>query len=209
TALADSLDTLTSGMFLVDATSHIAYANVSGQVLLREAKVLRATGGRLGAVDPAADQVLSDAFMTTPRGDAAVGGKGIAVPRQARGGARYIANVMPLTGGARRRAGASYAAVAVVFVHKAELDMPSPPEAVATAFQLTQAELRVLFAIGEIGGVPEVAPVLGIAEATVKAHLRSLYSKTGAKRQADLVKLIAGYTNPLLAQHNSDLPKTD
>jgi DNA-binding CsgD family transcriptional regulator len=32
-------------------------------------------------------------------------------------------------------------------------------------------ELRVLFAIVEVGGVPEVAQVLGIAPSTVRTHL--------------------------------------
>jgi DNA-binding CsgD family transcriptional regulator len=59
-------------------------------------------------------------------------------------------------------------------------------------------ELRVLLAIVESGPVPEVAVVLGIAEATVKTHLRSLFQKTGASRQADLVKLVAGFRSPLL-----------
>jgi DNA-binding CsgD family transcriptional regulator len=120
------------------------------------------------------------------------------VPLRARDGTRYVANVMPLTGGARRRAGISYSAVAVVFVHKAVLDLPSPPEAVAKEFQLTPAELRVLFAIVEVGGVPEVSAVLGIGEGTVKTHLHHVFEKTGAARQADLVKLVAGYSSALL-----------
>jgi len=57
--------------------------------------------------------------------------------------------------------------------------------------------LRVLLAIVEIGGVPEVAEALGVAETTVKTHLGRLYQKTGAGRQADLVKLVAGFSNPL------------
>jgi hypothetical protein len=48
-------------------------------------------------------------------------------------------------------------------VHKAALDLPSPPEVIAKEFKLTPAELRVLFAIVEIGGVREVAEVLGIS----------------------------------------------
>jgi DNA-binding CsgD family transcriptional regulator len=58
-------------------------------------------------------------------------------------------------------------------------------------------EMRVLLAIVEVGGVPEVADALGIAETTVKTHLGRLYQKTGAIRQADLVKLVAGFANPL------------
>jgi DNA-binding CsgD family transcriptional regulator len=69
-----------------------------------------------------------------------------------------------------------------------------PPEAVVRQFNLTPAEVRVLFAIIEIGGVPEVAPVLGISEQTVKTHLHRIYEKTATRRQADLVKLVAGYS---------------
>jgi DNA-binding CsgD family transcriptional regulator len=59
-------------------------------------------------------------------------------------------------------------------------------------------EVRVLLAIVEIGGAPRVAEALGIRESTVKTHLKRLYEKTGAHRQADLVKLFAGHANPLL-----------
>jgi DNA-binding CsgD family transcriptional regulator len=52
-------------------------------------------------------------------------------------------------------------------------------------------------AIVEVGGVPEVADALGIADTTVKTHLGRLYEKTGAGRHADLVKLVAGFASPL------------
>jgi DNA-binding CsgD family transcriptional regulator len=71
-------------------------------------------------------------------------------------------------------------------------------EAVAAHFELTPAELRVLFAIVEVGGVSQVAAVLGISEDTVKTHLRHVFAKTDTNRQADLVKLIAGYANLLV-----------
>ncbi|MEA2991434.1 MAG: hypothetical protein QOD40_354 [Alphaproteobacteria bacterium] len=192
-ALADSLDTLASGMFIVDATGRIVHANASGYALLAEANAVRAPSGRLGASDPAADQVLLDIFTAAGGGDAALGKKGIAVPIMARDDQRYVAHVLPLTSGARRKAGVSYGAVAAVFIRKAAIDLLSPPVAIAQQFQLTPAELRVLFSIVEIGGVSEVAEVLGIAEATVKTHLQRLFQKTGTGRQADLVKLVAGY----------------
>jgi DNA-binding CsgD family transcriptional regulator len=52
-------------------------------------------------------------------------------------------------------------------------------------------------AIVEVGGVPEVASVLGVSESTVKTHLQRVFDKTGANRQADLVKLVGSYMNPL------------
>jgi len=67
----------------------------------------------------------------------------------------------------------------------------------AKTFKLTVTESRVLSAIVDVGGVPEVARVLGIAQSTVKTHLGHVYEKTGAGRQLDLVKLVAGYLSPL------------
>jgi len=197
-ALADSLDTLTSAMFLVDASGRIMHANKSGLLMVAEGGVLRAVGGRLGALDSAANQVLLDSFAAAEDGDAAVGRKGIAVPLKGHGPERYVANVLPLTSGARRKAGISYSAVATVFAHKAALDLPSPPEVIAKEFKLTPTELRILFAIVEIGGVPEVAEMLGVSTETVRTHMRRLFGKTGATRQADLVKLVAAFSNPIL-----------
>ncbi|MFX4827872.1 helix-turn-helix transcriptional regulator, partial [Acinetobacter baumannii] len=58
------------------------------------------------------------------------------------------------------------------------------------------SELRVLMAIFEAGGVPEISARLGIAETTVKTHLGRLFEKMGAGRQADLVKIAAGFAAP-------------
>jgi hypothetical protein len=41
---------------------------------------------------------------------------------------------------------------------------------------------------------------LGVAESTVRSHLGRLFEKTGAKRHADLVKLVAGFASPLLVR---------
>ena len=48
-----------------------------------------------------------------------------------------------------------------------------------------------------MGGVPEVVAALGVADTTVRTHVGRLFEKTGATRQADLVKLVAGYAAPL------------
>jgi DNA-binding CsgD family transcriptional regulator len=195
---ADTLDGISAGMLLVEATGRIVHANSAGLAILTKAEVLRAAGGRLVANDQQSDQVLADIFASAGEGDAAIGIKGIALPLNTRGGERYVAHVLPLTSGARRRSGAVYRAAAALFVHKAALDAPSPPEAVAQAYKLTPMELRVLLGVVELGGVPAVAQALGIAETTAKTHLGDLYEKTGAGRQADLVKLVASFSNPLL-----------
>jgi DNA-binding CsgD family transcriptional regulator/PAS domain-containing protein len=193
--LADAVDAVAAGVFLFGENGTIMHLNTSGRAMLDEGRILRRSGDTLHAVDAAANRSLHEAIAGATH-DLAIGSHGIAIPLTEGEGERSIAHVLPLTAGKRRQVGSAYAASAAVFVHKAAIDRPLPLEALARHFHLTAAELRVLVAIVEVGGVPEVAPVLGIAETTVKAHLRSLFDKTGAKRQADLVKLIGEFASP-------------
>jgi DNA-binding CsgD family transcriptional regulator len=194
---ADVTDGLGAAMFLVDASARIVHANAAGDALLQERDFLRAVGGRLVAVEASTDQSLREIFAAAASGDNALGRKGIAVPLVALDGERYVGHLLPLTAGKRRDAGVKYEAVAALFVQKAALEMPSVPEVIAKTYKLTPTELRVLLAIVTVGGVPEVAATLGIGETTVKTHLGRLFDKTGSGRQADLVKLVAGFTGPL------------
>jgi DNA-binding CsgD family transcriptional regulator len=113
----------------------------------------------------------------------------------ARDGSRHFAHVLPLTSGARRQAGVGFSAVAAVFVRKAQLDGPAMPEAIAKLYGLTPSELRVLLAVFETSGVADIAEMLGISESTAKTHLRRLFEKTGTSRQAELVRLVAGFSS--------------
>jgi DNA-binding CsgD family transcriptional regulator len=197
-ALADTLDGVSAGMFLVDKSGRIVHVNASGRSMLDERSVLRTSGGRLAANEPNATLALNEVLAMAAAGDATVGVKGISVSLAALEGDPHVAHVLPLTCGERRRAGSTYEAAAALFVHKATLRTPSAPETIARQYKLTPTELRVLLAVVEVGGVPEVVEALGISEGTVKTHLHRLFAKTGAARQADLVKLVAGFSNPLL-----------
>jgi DNA-binding CsgD family transcriptional regulator/PAS domain-containing protein len=196
-SLADTLDGLATAMILVDAGGRIVHANAAALTMLDEASVVSGSTGRLVAADAEAEKALRDIFMRAESGDAAVGTNGVAVPLTARNGERYVAHVLPLTSGTRRKAGVVYSAVASVFVRKAALEVAHPLEVIANTFKLTPAEMRVLMMIVNVGGVPEVAPALGISETTVKTHLQRIFAKTETDRQADLVKLVASYMSPL------------
>jgi DNA-binding CsgD family transcriptional regulator len=193
---ADTLDGLDAGLCLVDAGGRLIHANAAGQAILDAGDILHDVGGRLVARDAQVNQTLREIFAAAEQGDAALGTRGISVPLFGKDGERYIAHVLPLTSGARRRAGVIYTAVAALFVRKAAL-VSSRSEVIGKVFKLTPTELRVLLAIVEVGGVPEVAAALGVADTTIRTHIRRLFEKTGVARQADLVKLVAGYATPL------------
>jgi DNA-binding CsgD family transcriptional regulator len=195
----NALDGIGAGLFFVDASGRIVHANTSGQGMLAQGVLARGTSGKLAPYDASAEQGLDEIFGITESGDPDAEPRGGAISLTARDGEHYVAHVLPLTSGSRRQAGASSEAVAAVFVKKAALDMPLPRDIIAKFYKLTPTELRVLFAIVQVGGVPDVAVSMGISPSTVKTHLRRLFAKTGTDRQADLVKLVAGYVNPLVA----------
>jgi DNA-binding CsgD family transcriptional regulator len=194
-AFADTLDGLSAGIFLVDAGCRIVHTNAAGKDMLYEDDFLRSVGGQLVARDTPANRALREIFPAN--GDGFIAANDIALPLTAHDGGRYVAHILPLRSLARNGAGIGFKAVGALFVRKVELDSDSYGASVAHAFGLTPAEQRVLLAIVEVGGVPETADALGVAETTVKTHLYRVFAKTGAGRQADLVKLAAGFSNPL------------
>jgi DNA-binding CsgD family transcriptional regulator/PAS domain-containing protein len=196
---AATLDGISASIFLVDANGRIVHANASGHDMLGGGQIVHSAQGALTAADPQAARTLRDVIASASGGDAAVGAGGVAVPLSASSDQCWLAHILPLTSGARQRAGLAYAAVAAVFVRKASLDTPSSMEAIAKLYKLTPSELRVFAAIVDVGGVSAVAEALGISEATVKTHLQHLFEKTGLRRQADLMKLVADHADPLRA----------
>jgi DNA-binding CsgD family transcriptional regulator/PAS domain-containing protein len=193
---ADMLDGFSAGMCLVDRHGRIVHANAAGQAILDAGDFMSGTGGRIVARDGKIDKILREQFAAATAGDVAIGTEGIALPLTAQDGTRHVAHVLPLTAGARRLAGVAFSASAALFIRRVAIEMPSPPQVIAQAYRLTPMELRVLLAIVEVGGVPEVAVALGVAETTIKTHLGNIFEKTGASRQADLVKIAVGFSTP-------------
>jgi len=191
---SDLLDRIRAGVFVVDRSGSIIFSNHAANDIVLAGDYLRSSGGRLCARQSESNQLLQEAFRAD--GDMAIGNKSVAIPLMAADGTPHVANLLPLT---RRRAGGmDERATAAVFVHKAALELPNPPDVIASAYKLTKTELRVLLALVQLGGGPEIAEALGVGSGTVKTHLRNLFRKTGAKHQADLVKLVAGFSRSVI-----------
>jgi len=189
---------LLDAVLLVDARRRIVYANESATRMMSDAKIIRrGKGDVLQVNDTEANSKLRDALAGSERAEPEFEVGGTAISVRSTDGERYLAHVLPLTSGARRSSGAVRSAAAAVFIRKAPLDLPSPLETVAKLYRLTPAELRVLYAVMEAGGVSAISSMLGISEATVKTHIQHLFEKTGTRRQTDLVKLVAGHVAPI------------
>jgi DNA-binding CsgD family transcriptional regulator len=192
-ALADTVDGLGAGLFVVDGTTRILHTNAAARRLLAAEDVLSSHGGRLVACDPQANRSLRLALTAT---DGPIDVMPDPLPLIAPDGTRRVGHVRPLKPVARSYGNGPQEALAAVLVYKAGMECPRPPDIIARSYNLTPTELRVLLAIVEIGGAPEVAAKLGIAPSTVRTHVGRLFEKTGTKRQAELVRLVAGFANP-------------
>ena len=120
-AMADTLDGLQAGMFLVDAAGRLVHANASGRAMLTRATCCTRTASWSRSMPRATKRCATSSSrpaMAMPRS----ANKGVAVRLAARDGDQFVTHVLPLTSGARRQAGVSYAAVAAVFVQKAGHD---------------------------------------------------------------------------------------
>lgn len=199
--VASLLDNMAASIFLVTDTGQIAFSNARGRIMVAEGRVLRDNRSTLTANDAGANRALHDALAAAGRSDADLGLRGVSIALTPGGGAdeRWLAHVLPLNSGARASWRTQHSAIAAVFVRRASLDMPAPLEIIAGLYKLTGGEVRVLQAVVDTGGVPEIAEALGISTSTVRTHMRSLFEKTGTHRQADLVKLIAEHASPFQA----------
>lgn len=186
--LGDVIDGLAAGVVLVDGEGRLVHANTAARHLL-ESRGLLATGGRDGyrLRGTRLPDLLPAVRHAQPNSHS------IELPD----GARYVAHVLPLTDARRALAGAHRGATAALFLQPERPELRYAPEAMAKAFELTPTELRVVVATMQHGGVAEVAEALGVGVATVRTHLHRIFAKTGSKRQADLVKLVAAYASPL------------
>jgi DNA-binding CsgD family transcriptional regulator len=202
-ALNDTFMALADAVFLVDPRARIVFTNAAADGLLRDGKIVRGLRANLAAVDAKANRLLQEAIASSGDHGTDVVAKGVAVSVFSPGMERWLAHVLPLTASTRDEASIPDAATAAVFIRRASVETPTALETVAKLYKLTAMEVRVLQAVVEIGGAPVTADALGISETTVKTHLRNLFQKTDCRRQADLVKLVAGAASPFLPSARS------
>lgn len=201
-SFADILNGLSAAIFLIDASCRIVHANHAGHDILGAGDVLRSVNGQLVVRDAQVNRIFRDAFAgqgkRQDKSQCKIAAEAcIALPMFGLDDERYVAHLLPLTAAARGATGAAYKSVAALFVRKVAMEIVGG-DIIARSFELTPAELRVMLSIVDVGGVPETAAALGVAETTVKTHLHRVFAKTGTNRQADLVKIAAGFSNPLM-----------
>jgi DNA-binding NarL/FixJ family response regulator len=190
-ALAGALDAIAAGIVIVTDTGEVAHANLAAKRMFDDGAPLRRVRGRLHAADPETTARLGRVIARAIEGDPeqAAASIGLALSTGQAGATIATAHILPLASG-DLRAGLLPRAAAAVFVSCDMAPSMAALDAVADAYGLTRSEVRVLGRLVMGEGIAQAAAALNIAVTTTKTHVARLLSKTGSRRQTDLLALV-------------------
>ncbi len=181
-----TLEHLGCAGFLLNVGGRVSRMNAAAEDLLRGELELR--HGNLRAIDQqndAALQKLIAAVLAPPFPSTAADEEPIAIAREGR--SVLMVEALPTAGllgelfvGAR----------ALLLVKDLRRRLAPSEERLRGLLRLTGAEAAVAATIGSGCDVREAADSLAIAAGTARNHLKAIFSKTGTRRQSELVALI-------------------
>jgi DNA-binding CsgD family transcriptional regulator len=189
TVSTDALDQLTQGAFLVDVTGRVLFANRAAARLTETNGSLRLVAGILRAQSTSDTAKLHGLIVGCgDREGAASSGGPLSL---ARGSERPAINlsILPL----RTSAPAFFLTcrpVAIIFATDPNQRPVPPAVMIRQRYGLTRAEAAFALEILRGDGIQACADRLGITRATARTHLSRVFRKTGAQRQAELVRLL-------------------
>lgn len=185
----ESLEALPQPCWVLRRSLQIDHANARARELMSSSAWLK--------VDPQGLRAIGDldrAALMSAVGAAAMGGGACWSAAIVQGSRlrRVLLRVVPV---------AQSAPYATAWPHAQALltlDLPVPDEVdrlwlarLAAHHRLTPSETRVLERLGAGANPKQIADELQVSYTTVRTHLRALTSKTGCRRQAELVRLLS------------------
>jgi len=179
---AEALYRLGRGLFIVGETAHLMFANRIAEALLAEQGGLRLQHGRLCAPRSEQTHALHRAIAEAARRK--TGGTLLA---RREGASPLLLMVLPV--GADAWQAVDGRPGAMVLTRTLGRARPSL-DAFAGYYRLTPAETRAAQELTVGDGIAGVAARLGVSVATARTHLIRLFQKTGARRQAELVRIV-------------------
>ena len=107
--------------------------------------------------------------------------------------APFAIHLLPIKGAARELCGAD--GILLLIADGTNTSVPGA-NLLRLLFDLTPSEARLTRLLVDGRSIADVCRTLAITEATARVHLRSVFAKTGVKRQVDLVRMLLGLAAP-------------
>ena len=178
-------------VIIVDAAARILFASRKAETVLADEGGLAMDGSAVSAQDPAAARALRRLIAGCAGNPGGAGG----IVDVSRGDRRSPLHV--LVAPAERETEHSDMCwlgigrpAAILIVIDREQKHRLDKEQLRRRFGLTSAEASVAIEILKGDGAKMAAMRLGILPSTARSHLKHVFAKTGAVRQADLVRLL-------------------
>lgn len=194
-ALLDALDRLPVGVILLDDHCRVLRVNRSAESILAQNDGLFI--GKRGIEASAQQQcrVLRSALTAaalTSAGKGFSSGGHLGIPRPS-GKRPFVVHVMSAS--VRSLAcGGNFAAV-IVLVTDPERGSPRLADLMQTLYGLTPAESRLADHLVAGRSLSEAAEMNKVTRETVRSQIKSIFSKTGVRRQAELIRLLSALPN--------------
>ncbi len=189
--LTAAIDTADAAVILLDCFGCCALVNRAARRILDRRDGLIFIGNRLAAADPRESEMLVEhirrAVASEQRKESARSDT-VAISRQH--GRPLQLRIAPFPC-ERVAAGAQYSAI--VFIGNPDRAAGFPDNILQRAYGLTPAEARLALALFEGRSLGEFAEGNRVSRETVRSQMKSIFLKTGTRRQAELVSLLAGF----------------
>jgi len=170
------------GLVVIGWSGEILEANSAAKDTLHRGGPLTLSHGAIALTSAAHDRRLQSLIRHAQEGDQSV--HVMRVPRAS--GKLLLLLFLPVR--ANETAGPDKAPLAVLLMngplHDPDLDL------LMDFFSFTPAEARVAGYLMQGKSVEQVALRLGITESTIRNHLKHMYTKTGTRRQGELVQVL-------------------
>lgn len=187
------------GTVILDHNLKILKINEVAASILADGDGISAVGGRIALANPARDAELRKRLkeaVATPD----LGGRSVFLAERPSGHRDIGIVIQPVEIQGFMHTGSAPALA--LFLGDPERQCVVTSDAVRKLFNFTPTEAAISASLANGVSVIETAHRLGIAENTVRAHLRSIFDKTGVNRQSQLVHLIHTSLPELTLQRN-------
>lgn len=197
------VDAVPTPLILTDRYAKVLQINQAADAVLAQGRTLAIHRGVLTAATQAqvrgihgflAYKSLSEAIERAAQDDVALGQRGIGIALEAPGESPVVAYVLPLQASPIRSA--FHSGAVAVFLSTRDHSRPVMDGLLATLFDLTPAEARIVPYVVRGTGAKEIAKKLCVSEHTVNTHLKRIYDKTGVNKQTQLAALVHSFELP-------------
>jgi len=183
-----TLDMLPTGVILLGGNGEIVFKNRSAAAIVAERDGLMANHVGLRAELQTESALLAKTIQEaapTSNGKGVSAGGTVLVSRRARPPLQI--QICPIHNSMVQ---ISRRVAAVAFISD-PLQTQRPAEALLRVFyRLTPAECRVALLLSDGQAPREIAGKLGVTDNTVRSQIKSIFSKTGVRRQSELIRLL-------------------